>query len=348
MKSKVASALVILTTFTGCVQVAPPGTVTLKEAFFTERDETNNVDSLAAWHGPNDEHWLIVTAKEGHALLIYDALDGSFIKRVGEQGTKLGQFNRPNGVSVIGDKVFVVERDNQRVQVLTLPDFFQLGSFGMEKLVHPYGLYILAENEHEMTVYVTDNYETEMEEKPPVAELNRRVHVYDVTTIEADSVEAEWIRAFGETSGDGVLNIVESIYGDPTQGHLMVGDEEISLEGQSIKVYSTEGRFTGKVIGKEQFINQPEGIALWETGVTTGYWFFTDQGKRLNLFHVFDRTTFEYLGTFQGELTMNTDGVWLDPTPSERFPRGAFYAIHNDGNATAFSLAEVADALKLP
>ncbi|QXD24057.1 hypothetical protein F7C95_19460 [Opitutia bacterium ISCC 51] len=348
MKSKVASALIFIAAFSGCVHVAPPGTVTLKEAFFTERDEANNVDSLASWHGPNGEHWLIVTAKEGHALLIYDAFDGSFIKRVGELGPELGQFNRPNGISVVGDKVFVVERDNQRVQVLTLPDFFQLGSFGMDQLLHPYGLFVWPKNEHEMTVYATDNYETEREEKPPLSELNRRVHVYDVTTIEVDSVEAEWLNAFGDTSGPGILNIVESIFGDPAFNHLMVGDEEISSEGQAIKVYSPDGGFTGQILGRGTFINQPEGIALWKTGPKSGYWFFTDQGKRLNLYHVFDRASLEHVGTFQGEVTMNTDGVWLDPTPSERFPGGMFYAIHDDGNASAFSLEDVAEALNLP
>ena len=307
----------------------------MKEAFLTEGDEAKKVDSLATWHGPKGEHWLIVTAEEGHALLIYDAFDGRFIKRVGELGSKLGQFNRPNGISVIGDKVFVVERDNQRVQVLTLPDFFKLGSFGTEQLVHPYGLYIWPKNEHEMTVYVTDNYETESVKKPTLAELGRRVHVYDVTTIEVDSVEAEWLKSFGDTSGAGVLNGVKSIFGDPAHDQLMIGDEEISADGQSIKVYSLSGDYLNKAIGRGIFKNEPEGIALWETGPTSGYWFFTDQGKRLNLYHVYDRATLQHVGTFQGEVTMNTNGVWLDATPSERFPRGAFYVIHNDGNATA-------------
>ncbi|MDA0349883.1 MAG: hypothetical protein O3C43_18955 [Verrucomicrobia bacterium] len=214
-------------------------------------------------------------------------------------------------------------------------------------LINPYGLYILAEDEHAMKVYVTDNYETATEEKPPLEELGRRVHLFDVTTTEVDSVEAEWIKSFGDTSGLGVLNIVESVYGDPVHDSLMVGDEEISSEGQTIKRYTLDGRFTGDVIGRGVFINQPEGIALWETGETSGYWICTDQGENLNLYHVFDRITFAHEGTFRGEITLNTDGVWLDPTLSLRFPRGAFYAIHNDGNATAFSLEEIAEALDL-
>ena len=137
--------------------------IEVSEWFFTQRDEVNNVDSLATWHGPNDEHWLIVTAKGTHCLLIYNAFNGSFVKQVGQQGSKLGQFNRPNGISVVGDKAFVVERDNQRVQVLSLPDFFQLGSFGMDHLINPYGIYVWEKAWDHMTVYVTDNYETPAE-----------------------------------------------------------------------------------------------------------------------------------------------------------------------------------------
>jgi 3-phytase len=37
--------------------------VVLKEAFHTERDESNNVDSPAIWHGPGGENWLLATAK---------------------------------------------------------------------------------------------------------------------------------------------------------------------------------------------------------------------------------------------------------------------------------------------
>ncbi|MDA0346651.1 MAG: hypothetical protein O3C43_23700 [Verrucomicrobia bacterium] len=133
MKSKLLIPILLVSYSFAFAKLFEP--VVVQESFFTERNEVDNVDSLAAWHGPNGEHWLILTAKGTHALLIYDAFTGAFIKRVGEQGQALGQFNRPNGISILGDKVFVVERDNQRVQVLTLPDFFQLGSFGSDHLI---------------------------------------------------------------------------------------------------------------------------------------------------------------------------------------------------------------------
>ncbi|MDX1636639.1 MAG: hypothetical protein R3281_01635 [Balneolaceae bacterium] len=36
--------------------------VVLNEHFQTARDEDDNVDSPAVWHGPDGEHWLLATA----------------------------------------------------------------------------------------------------------------------------------------------------------------------------------------------------------------------------------------------------------------------------------------------
>ncbi|MCZ6672322.1 MAG: hypothetical protein O7C75_05210, partial [Verrucomicrobia bacterium] len=285
--------------------------------------------------GPDDQHWLIVTAKGTHRLLVHDAHNGALIKTIGGLGDRLGQFNRPNGIWVQDDFLFVVERDNQRVQVMHLPAFNPLGSYGEGHLKNPYGLTVIDSDEPgEFIVYVTDNYETLEEEKPPLSELNQRVHRFEV--------EAE-----GITEGTGILNIVESIYADPVYDRLLIADEEISEEGQCIKVYNLAGQFTGQVLGKGIFQNQPEGISLWSTGPNTGFWILTDQGMQKNYFHVFNREDLEYVGTFEGEVTLNTDGVWLDATPSQRYPRGLFYAIHNDGNVAVFSLAEIATALVL-
>jgi len=323
---------------------------TLKECFFTDRNHAENVDSPAVWHGADGEGWLIVTAKATHRLLVHDAENGALLKVVGGQGSQPGQFDRPNGIWVSEDFVFVVERDNHRVQVLHLPEFTPIGSFGQDELQNPYGLSVVKEEEPYLyTVYVTDNYETPLEEKPPLNELNHRVQVYEVELegFSEDTMDFDPLMAFGATQGEGVLNIVESIYADVPNHRLMVADEEISAAGQSIKVYDLGGKFTGTVLGKGLFKNQAEGIALWPTGETSGYWVFTDQGMQQNRYHVFDRESLEYLGGFEGEVTLNTDGIWLDPTPSERYPEGLFYAVHNDGNVAAFDLAEIREALGL-
>lgn len=322
---------------------------TVAEWFLTSHDLAENVDSPAVWHGSKGEHWLLSTTKSTHSLLVNDARNGGFIGRVGGKGPQLGQFNRPNGIAVIDDLLFVVERDNRRVQVLSLPELRGIGSFGSETLRKPYGLYVEKKSSEKFRVYVTDNYETESEEIPPERELGRRVALFEVEAegVSAGTVEGELVGFIGETSGDGALRVVESIYGDPAHGRLLIAEEDDNHPTAGIKVYDSDGKYTGVIAGQGGFSGQAEGIALVATGGKSGYWIATDQGKRVNRFHVFDRESLEPLGSFQGLYTLNTDGVWFDPTPLPRFPEGAFYAVHNDGSVAAFAWHEVREALRL-
>ena len=325
--------------------------VTLKEFFFTSRNEAEDVDSPAVWHGPNGEHLLFATAKASHSVGVYDAQNGAFIRRLGGQGHLAGQFNRPNGISVVDNLMLVVERDNRRIQVFSLPDMVSLTSFGSEVLRNPYGLFVQKEDDGEYIVYVTDNYETAEEEVPPPDQLGDRVRVFELA-VEGNVAEGELTEdrpsSIGATSGAGVLNIVESIYGDLAHNRLMIGDEYMDAPGgKNIKVYDFAGNFTGETIGDGVFQYQPEGIALYSCDDGSGYWIFTDQGKAANYFHLFDRQTLSFVGTFEGEVTLNTDGVWLSQKALPRFPQGVFYAIDNDGNVAAFSWAEIAGPLGL-
>lgn len=321
--------------------------VVVKEWFFTPTDPRDNTDSPAVWHGPDGQHWLLATTKETHSILICDAINGALISRFGGLGEMHGQFNRPNGIWVIDDLLLVVERDNRRVQVFHLPDLTPLTSFGSAELAKPYGLYVQPMEPGVYHVYVTDNYETATEEKPPLSELGRRVVLFEleVEGSKPGTAAGELVQTFGDTSGKGVLNIVESIFGDPGHDRLLIADEEMSEAGQDIKVYTLDGKFTGTTIGEGIFAGQPEGIALLANEDGSGFWIATDQGKELNQFHVFDRETLEHLGTFKGEVTLNTDGIWLAPEPVDRFPQGVFYAIQNDRAVAAFSWAEIAESL---
>ncbi|MEM1094867.1 MAG: phytase precursor [Bacteroidota bacterium] len=318
--------------------------VVLQEAFLTPRDTLDNVDSPAVWHGPDGEHWLLATAKYTDVLIAYDASTGEPLKRLGGSGTALGQMERPNGVLVLNDLAWVVERDNRRVQVLTLPDFASLGAFGMDELLNPYGLTAFETSPGMYHVYVTDNYEQPDESVPPDSELGRRVRQYEVAITDA-ALSTTLANTFGETAGAGVLRVVESIYADVSNDVLLIAEEN---EGESsVKVYQLDGTFAGELIPSTFFPSEAEGLALYACGADTGYWLATDQSHTANAFHVFDRMTRDYLGSFTGEVVRNTDGIALTQTPLPGFPAGAFYAVHNDGNVGAFSWAEIAEALDL-
>src|SRR3546814_3015825 len=83
----------------------------------------DNIDSPAAWAAPDGRVLVIATAKATDRLVVYDGATGETLRHVGRSGAGEGEFDRPNGVAVVDELLFVVERDNRRVQVLRLPGF---------------------------------------------------------------------------------------------------------------------------------------------------------------------------------------------------------------------------------
>ncbi len=319
--------------------------VILTEAFHTDRDEGDNVDSPAVWHGPDSQNWLLATAKEGNTIIAYDATDGSLIERFGEGGVGEGQFERPNGIAVIDNLVLIVERDNQRVQIFSLPDFEPIGFLTHEDLRLPYGLSVFKTDSGSYELYVTDNFNPYLEGYPAEEELDERIHHFRFT-IENGELDGEHFNLFGDVTGDGVLHKVESLYADPVYNRLLIADEAYSQ--RTIKIYNLDGEFTGDIIPDRYFTSEPEGIALYSCDDQSGYWIITDQHpNERNIFQVFDRESLDYIGGFKGELTRNTDGIWLSQQSFENFEKGAFFPVHDDGSVTAISWAEISDALNL-
>lgn len=314
------------------------------KVFETPRDTLDNIDSPAVWHGPDGQHWLVATAKETDVMVISDATTGEELRRIGGEGVGAGRLDRPNGVAVVDDLMFVVERDNHRVQVFTLPDFRSLGSYGADDLVKPYGIAIVPDSDGVYRSWITDAYEFEEDVIPADSLLGERVREYRVR-VTADSLGAELANTFGATSGGGRLRVVESIAADPPNDRLLIAEEE---EGASmIKVYTLAGDFTGEIIDDGYFPHQAEGIVLYACSDGDGYWIATDQGKNVNTFHLFDRRTLEHEASFRAETVLNTDGIALTQTGFGEFEAGAFYAVHNDGNVAAFRWADIAAPLGL-
>jgi 3-phytase len=320
------------------------------ESFVSASTEIDNIDSPASWRAPDGSTWVFATAKEGGGLVIYDGDDGRTLRRVGREGKAAGEFKRPNGISVIGDLLFVVERDNRRVQLLSLPALKTLALFGSDELQQPYGLWVRAIASDRYEVTVTDAYMAGEKPNgddlpPPLAELGRRMQRYEVT-VAGDGAEARHVAAFGDTSSAGAIRIPESIWGDVAHDRLLIAEEDTSL-GTAVREYDLAGRYRGRTLGLGAYKAQAEGLALWQCADGSGYWISTDQFKDRSLFHVYDRVSLEHLGAFAGHKVANTDGVWLNQAPTTRFPHGVFYAVHDDQGIGAFDWRDIAKALDL-
>ena len=289
--------------------------------------------------------WLIATAKATHHLALYDADTGQRLRTVGGPGTAVGQFNRPNGIAVFGDLLFVAERDNHRVQAFRLPEFAPLGAFGADVLRSPYGLWVHEPAPGELELFVTDSFMADFRTMtlPPMAELAGRVKRFQVRIEDGGKLETRLLGQFGDTGAAGALRMVESIAGDPAHGRLLIAEEDRRV-GSTLRDYTLAGHYNGRSLAT--FDADAEGIALWACSAEDGYWVAVDQLTPTR-FRVFDRATLAPAGVFSGKVTSNTDGETVYAMPTPRFPAGALFALHNDVSLAAFDLRDIARALDL-
>jgi 3-phytase len=319
-------------------------TVVVSETFLTPFDTTDNVDSPAIYHR-GDSTLVFASAKTTDVIIVYDGATGAIVRRLGGPGDGEGQLRRPNGVAVADSVLFVVERDNHRIQAFQLPGLHPLGTFGAGELRQPYGIAWIHHGAHRWSVYVTDNYEAGDDSIPPDRELGARVRKFDVE-LRSGRISGTPVLAFGDTAGPGVLRIVESIAADSALGRLLIAEE--TETDSHIKVYDLDGRFTGVVFGRGLFPQQTEGIALYPCGNSQGWWVATDQGETVNTFHLFDRMTLQHAASFTGAATRLTDGLAVTRTGFGQFPDGAIFASHLDGGLGAISWQAMAKAVGLP
>ncbi|MEQ1512250.1 MAG: phytase [Lysobacteraceae bacterium] len=318
------------------------------ETYVSPEAPDEEFDSLATWRHPDGTTWLIATAKSSHRLVVFDADTGARLREVGGKGVEAGQFKRPNGIAVLDSRLFVVERDNHRVQGFSLPDFRPLGSFGETEMRSPYGLWLNAVDKDTIDVYVTDNFMEgpRYEVVPPLEELDQRVRRYRLRFDATGALAAETLGSFGETDEATALRIVESLAGDARRRTLLIADEDTRRES-TLREYDQNGRSTGRSVPHASFDAEAEGVALWACGRTRGYWVAVDQLQTLTVFRLFDRTSLAARGGFTGTTVAATDGISLRTASSRRFPNGALFAVHRDKSVAAFDLRDIVAALKL-
>lgn len=312
--------------------------VVVAERWVSEADTLWDLDTPALWTDGVVGR-VLVTGKGSHDLRVFDGAGGHTLETVGEEGDGPGQYLRPNGVIVVGDFALISERDNRRIQVLQMPAGRSLGSFGSEVLEYPYGIAATGSPE-DLTLWVTDDYGGD--DRTDV-DPTRRLHRFDVVLRAETAPEVTGHEAFGDSTGDGVLQVVESIQVDPDRSLLFVADES----RKAYLAYGADGAYRGDLLAEGYVEGDPEGIALVRCGEGGGYWIVTDQQDEVSLFRVFDRIDLAYLGAFRGIRTANTDGITFAPGPVPGFPEGVLYAVHDDQALSAVDWGDAARALGL-
>jgi 3-phytase len=334
---------IILFVALGLVLLSPPhrvwattvADVPLFYAVQSPPDGRGELDSVALWVTPDGRGaYLFITDKAWNSVEIHDAVSNTYVGRMGTSDSGVGQMARPNGIAVATglptpqgprDLVLVAERDNDRISAWLLPFTAPVGSFGAGEISVPYGVTVhVANGVHE--VWVTSTGYTP-----------QRVQVYRLGWDPLTGITAQLDRWF-EVPGNAVL---ESIVVDPVHERALVCDESTF----DIMVYSLAGSLLTR-FGAGIFAEEPEGLAIYDTGEGTGYIVVSDQKSVPMQFEVFDRRTYAHIGAFMGP-TLNTDGLTLTQATLPNLPNGSLFAVHNDMTLHAYDWSDIAGAMSL-
>jgi 3-phytase len=294
-------------------------------------DSAATINGAAFLHGRDGIHSVIASTSTDDFAIV-DARTGTLIRKVGVRGTGMGELRGPADVVVLGDSVvLVVERNNARVQGFRLPDFTTIGTFGDRVLERPAAIAAHPAG-NAWAVFVTDNLQAGV----------ARVVQYRLTAGKGELVAIHW-RTFGDTAGNGALHSSEDIAVDAEHDRLLILDR--AADGSSIKVYDTNGRFTGQVLAADS--SDIEGVGLYACGKKDGYWVTVEKRDSADRFRVLDRRSLKASGAFTNNALRGTQGFSVDGREFGPFSAGAIVARAGDGRLTAISWRAVSDALQL-
>jgi len=110
----------------------------------------------------------------------------------GSPGPAAGGLRSPPGILVHEDLLYIVERNNRRVQVFTLPEFESVATFGEGILLWPYGISGF-ERDGALHLRVTDDFEVTGE---GAARCENRVKRF-VVTGDVNGMDAQFCRDGG-------------------------------------------------------------------------------------------------------------------------------------------------------
>ena len=78
-------------------------------------NKNDKFDSITSWN-----NLILVSNKNKHTILCYEKNSGKLVHTIGSKGFDYDKFNKPSGLKVINDYLFIVEKDNKRCQIVNM------------------------------------------------------------------------------------------------------------------------------------------------------------------------------------------------------------------------------------
>ena len=320
LKIKIAPILIgAIFILQSCTSESLKNFKTLPEEFHTFQTPQSNIDSIAFWKSKDEliSH-IYVTGKEDGAVHIYNANNGDFVGFLKKNSSGLGEFQRPNGILVLEDILYVVERDAHKISIFSLPELTFESSIGFNELQYPYGIAGFTDSiDKSHKIFVTDN---------PNAGLPQKDRIKHWKINYNEDIQIEYLGLFGNE----MFRKVETIACDKELNRLLVAEEETS-KNKIVSLNLTDGNLESTPLDTFKFLYEPEGLALIPE---LDIWIATDQSDNDNRFYIFDRMNLTLLDTIGLNGVTNTDGIAVGKIGEDWF----LYAVDDDRRVGSFNL----------
>ena len=233
-----------------------------------------SMNKLKWWYNEfSKEYWLFILSQDSNKIFILNALSGKYIKSLGSHGDAVGQFDTPSDMSIYDDYLFILEKDNHRIQIFSLPELKFIGIIGEVELTAPNCLETIKlrkDKKNYCCVYVGDN----LDNKPS---RNKCYFKFILELNESGIYDTEVTRY--EPKDNSNLGYIESIKYDGICDNLYIVDKL----SKDIKVFNFNDQYK-KTILKNYFKGNPGEINITQNRIFIG-----DFSRLDNFFHIFSR-----------------------------------------------------------
>jgi len=344
----VYAVLALATLQPGCKKVAPDSqsvNSAIKPVVVTDTVRWDT-DDPAIWINPNDplKSLIIGTDKDSDGALYVFDLDGNVI-----EGKTVRNLKRPNNVDVeYGlmlngkpvDIAVATEREANKIRVFRLPEMTPIDNGGIDVFEGeaeraPMGIAVYKRAKDGAVFAIVGRKS---------GPLDGYLWQYLLQDDGKGGVKGTKVRAFGLYSGK---KEIESIAVDDKLGYAYYSDEQVGVRKYQADPDAPEANKELALISTAGYLEDNEGISIYEVSDGTGYILVSDQSA--NKFHIYKRegepgNPHEHKEVKVVDVsTTNSDGSDVTNAPlGPKFPAGLFVAMADNKTFQFYSWQQIA------
>jgi len=277
------------------------------------------------------KQWLLAVSDT--TLLVFDARDGRFIKKV-------GKILQPGSIKVNGGLLFMLDKGQEIVQSILLPNFETSGIIAPGRLKKPVDLTIFASDANKTSYFIS--HMGDSTENSPKISSGASYFALNETS------EDMGVPPIGEINGPGVIYKPGAIDVDPTTAHIAVVEE--SVYPNTLKFFDFNGKHDASVRMKINFTGTIPDMDLYYCPEIKGYWLIAQNtelgGKRASVTFV-DRLTYENMGEITFEDVDEIRSMSLVQSRIGANIGGMLYIVDTKGQVFGYPWERIKSALKL-